>query len=199
MNYNSLTPLEGLEHGYLIKTVTYPLTVALGIPFDQPKDGPRVFYKDLTQYVKVDITIPKAVPQGYAIRYVLTGGTIEPGTAFSNFQSLSIEPVYTYGSNFLIIKGIGAILFGSKIETTIKIIKNSVTGFTFNVYIDTESIITTFTAAKYMYEGRVDGVTITKNNFLNNFDDSVLNTAWRISHNVVASSYLSVQIRPQAS
>lgn len=62
MNYNSLTPLEGLEHGYPIKTVTYPLTVALGLPFDQSQDGPKVFYKDLTQYVKVDITIPKAVP-----------------------------------------------------------------------------------------------------------------------------------------
>ncbi len=67
------------------------------------------------------------------------------------------------------------------------------------MYIDTESIITTFTAAKYMYEGRVDGVAVTKNNFLNNFYDSVLNTAWRISHNVVAASYLSVQIWPQAS
>ena len=115
MNYNSLTPLEGYEHGYLIKTVTYPLTVALGIPFDQPQIGSRVFYKSLTQYVKVDITIPKAVPAGYSIRYVLTGGTIQPGTAFANFQSLSIDPIYSYGSNYIIIKGIGALLFGSKI------------------------------------------------------------------------------------
>ena len=85
MNYNSLTPLEGYEHGYLIKTVSYPLTVTLGMPFDQSMTGPRVFYKDISQYVKIDITIPKAVPLGYSIRYVITGGTIDPGTAFSNF------------------------------------------------------------------------------------------------------------------
>lgn len=199
MNYNSLTPLEGLEHGYPIKTVTYPMSVTLGIPFDQPRDGPRVFYKNLIQYVKVDITIPKAVPEGYAIKYVLTGGTIEPGTAFSNFQSLSIDPIYIYGSNTLTIKGIDAILFGSKIETTLKIIKDSVTGFTFNVYIDTEAVIQASSAPRYMYEGRVDGTTITKYSFLSNFYDSVLGTAWRISHNVVASSYLEVHIYPQAS
>jgi hypothetical protein len=56
--------------------VTYPLITALGIPFDMPQTGPRVYYKNLKQYVKVDITIPKAVPVGYSIRYELTGGTI---------------------------------------------------------------------------------------------------------------------------
>jgi len=99
----------------MIKTVSYPLTVVLGIPFDQPLTGPRSFYKSLTQYVKVDITIPKAVPDGYAIRYVLTGGTIQPGNAFSNFQSLTYDPVYEYGNNYLIIKNIGPLLFGSKV------------------------------------------------------------------------------------
>ena len=34
-------------------------------------------------------------------------------------------------------------------------IKNSVTGFSFDVFIDTEAVINTFTAADYMYEGRV--------------------------------------------
>ncbi len=76
MNYNSLTPLEGYEHGYQIQTVSYSLPVALGFPFDQPQGGPKIFYKSIIQYVKVDITIPKAVPEGYAIRYVFTGGTI---------------------------------------------------------------------------------------------------------------------------
>ena len=50
-----------------------------------------------------------------------------------------------------------------------------------------------------MYEGRVEGVTITKNGFFSNFYDSVLSTAWRISQNVDAASYMTVQIWPQAT
>ncbi len=60
----------------MIQTISYPLTVVLNIPFDQPQTGPRVFYKNLNQYVKIDITIPKDIPAGYSIRYVITGGTI---------------------------------------------------------------------------------------------------------------------------
>lgn len=36
-----------------------------------------------------------------------------------------------------------------------KMVKNSVTGFSFDVFIDTDDVIKTFTAADYMYEGRV--------------------------------------------
>lgn len=60
----------------MIKTVSYAMNVVLNVPFNQPQLGPRVFYKDVIQYVKVDITIPKDVPSGYSIRYVFTGGTI---------------------------------------------------------------------------------------------------------------------------
>lgn len=67
------------------------------------------------------------------------------------------------------------------------------------MFIDTESIISTFTSADYLYEGRVEGVTITKNGFLSNFYDSVLGVAWRVSHNVDAASYLTIQIYPQAT
>jgi len=60
----------------MIRTVSYSMNVVLNIPFNQPQTGPRVFYKNVIQYVKIDITIPKDVPAGYSIRYVLTGGTI---------------------------------------------------------------------------------------------------------------------------
>ena len=81
--------------------------VTLGFPYDQSPTGPRLFYKSTYQYVKVDVTIPKTVPTGYSIRIVITGGAITEGSAYANFESLDIEPVYVYGSNFIIIKGIG--------------------------------------------------------------------------------------------
>ena len=43
-------------------------------------------------------------------------------------------------------------MFGSTIQTTLKMIKNAaVTVFSFDVYIDTDEVIRTFTAADYMY------------------------------------------------
>ncbi len=110
-----------------------------------------------------------------------------------------INPIYEYASTYLIIRNIGAILFGSKIETTLKLIKNSVTGFSFNVYIDTEAVISTFTASNYMYKGNVQGVSVTKGAFLNNFYDSVLGTSWRMAQDVLTSSYLLIVIYPQAA
>ena len=199
MNYNSLTPLEGYEHGYMIRTVSYPMTVALHIPFNQAQAGPRQFYKSVTQYVKIDITIPKDVPTGYSIRYVLTGGTLEAGNAYANFQNLTYDPIYTYGSNYLIISNVGPMMFGSTISTTMKMIKDSGTGFTFNVYIDTDSVINTFTATDYMYEGSVIGTAINKNGFLNNIYDSVFGQSWRISQDVTAGTYLLVVIYPQST
>ncbi len=48
--------------------------------------GPRNFYKSSYQYAKLDIKIPlKTVPENYAIKIVIGGGTMSSGTAFSNF------------------------------------------------------------------------------------------------------------------
>lgn len=138
MNYNSLTPLEGYEHGYLIKTVSFALPVVLNFPYNQPAIAPRQFYKNIIQYGKVDVTVVNsAVPTGYAMRIVITGGTISAGTAWINLQSLTYTPVYVYGTNYIIIKSMGPIPVGSILETTFKFTKNSLTVFSFAVYIDT--------------------------------------------------------------
>lgn len=76
-------------------------------------------------------------------------------------------------------------------------IKNSVTGFSFDVFIDTDDVIKTFTAVDYMYEGRVEGTTISKNSFLNNIYDSVFSHSWRISQDVLSNTYLMFVIFPQ--
>ncbi len=78
-------------------------------------------------------------------------------------------------------------------------IKDSATGFGFNVYIDTEKVISTFTATDYMYKGNVQGVSVTKGSFLNNFYDSVLGTSWRMAQDVLTSSYLLIVIYPQST
>ena len=76
----------------------------------------------------------------------------------------------------------GAILVGSIISTTFQFYKDSTTtSFYFDVYIDTEQVISDFFATDYMYYGRVQGISVTKNNFLSNIYDSVFGTSWRIS------------------
>lgn len=92
----------------------------------------------MVQYAKVDVTVLySAIPTAYAIRIVITGGTISAGTAWINLPSLTYTPVYVYGSNYIIIKSMGPIPVGSILETTFKFLKNSVTVFSFAVYIDT--------------------------------------------------------------
>ncbi len=92
----------------------------------------------MIQYAKVDATVLySAVPIDYAIRIVITGGTISAGTARINLPSLTYTPVYIYGSNYIIIKSIGPIPVGSILETTFKFSKDAVTAFSFAVYIDT--------------------------------------------------------------
>ncbi len=101
--------------------------------------GPRNFYKSSYQYAKLDIKIPlKTVPENYAIKIVIGGGTMSSGTAFSNFESLNYTAIYSYDTTSITIKGMGSILVGSIISTTFQFYKDSVTtSFYFDVYIDT--------------------------------------------------------------
>jgi hypothetical protein len=51
-----------------------------------------------------------------------------------------------------------------------------------------------------MYYSRVQGVSVNKNNFMNNFYDSVFSTSWRISNDIVSgSSYLLIAVYPQST
>ena len=68
MDYNSLTPQEGFENLYPIETVTFPLTVTIGLPHDTPITGPCQTYRNAYNYVKIKIVIPNNIPAGYAIR-----------------------------------------------------------------------------------------------------------------------------------
>jgi hypothetical protein len=68
------------------------------------------FYKNINQYIKVRVTIPQTVPEGYSLKIVYTSGSgayITTGTAYANFQNVNYDPTYVYGSNFFIISGMG--------------------------------------------------------------------------------------------
>jgi hypothetical protein len=62
MNFGALTPTQGFEELYPIETVTFPLTVTLGLPYDMSIGGPRQFYRGEEQYVQIKIIIPNAIP-----------------------------------------------------------------------------------------------------------------------------------------
>jgi len=84
--------------------------VSIGLPFDVPLVDSMTFYKNIYQYIKVRITIPYTVPQGYSIKILYTSGggaVVNAGTAYANFQNLSYDPIYVYGSNYIIISGMG--------------------------------------------------------------------------------------------
>lgn len=85
------------------------------MPFGQQQLGSRVFFKNTYQYLRLDVLIPKTVPIGYSIRFVLTGGTVIEGTAYANFESLVYTPLYEYGPTHFLIKNQGPMPIGSRI------------------------------------------------------------------------------------
>ena len=70
---------------YPIATVSYPLTVSIGLPYSAPIHEAMQFYEWLYQYVTVTITIPYTVPDGYSIRIQLLNAQILQGSAYANF------------------------------------------------------------------------------------------------------------------
>lgn len=115
-DFNSLTPLEGYETFYILNTVTYDLDVELGLPYDMPREGPCVIYKNSDNYLKVTFNMPKDVPEGYAIKVAFTEMTIREGTAYVNFESLAYTTVYEYpSSTSFVMKSMGPIYEGARI------------------------------------------------------------------------------------
>jgi hypothetical protein len=168
---------------YPIATVSYPLSLTFGLPYGAPFEGPMRFYQYLNQYVQLTITIPYNVPSGYSIRLQLLNAQILPGSAYANFQSLNYTTTYTYNTYFLIMSSMGPITVGTVITLNFEIYIVTTTLFQVNTYIDTTSMVTTFsssTGSKYLYYGLVEGSGTAYNSFYWNIYDSRLGQGQRI-------------------
>lgn len=118
LNYNTLTPLEAYEMLYPIATVSYPLTLTVGLPYSAPISGAMQFYQNINQFVQLQISIPYSVPDLYSIKIVLQNANMIAGTAYSSFQSLTYTPSYTYSAAALVISGMGPIVIGTVVSVT---------------------------------------------------------------------------------
>ena len=115
-NFNSLTPLEGYESIYDLHTVTYDLSIGVGLAYDMPYQEPCVFQKNWDQYFKVTFNMPKSVPAGYKIKIVTTRMTIRYGTAYVNFESLNYTTKYEFiSSSTFTMQSMGPILEGARV------------------------------------------------------------------------------------
>ena len=103
--------------------------------------------------MQVKMTIPYDVPDSYSIRFVLTSAYFLQGTAYSSFESLTYTPVYTYnlGTSILVVSKMGPIVSGTTVTFTFEINVTTDTIFQIKAYIDTEAVITAFTASSYLY------------------------------------------------
>ncbi len=61
---------------YPIATVSYPLSMTLGLPYNAPFLDAMRFYQNVNQYIQVSILIPYSVPVNYAICLQLTSATL---------------------------------------------------------------------------------------------------------------------------
>lgn len=158
---------------YPISTVSYPLVTALGLPYNAPFQGPMNFYRNLWQYLQVSFTVPYSVPDGYSIRLQLLNAQVLAGSGYANFQSLVYTPVYTYGTYFLIVSSMGPITVGTVVTINFEINIQTTSLFQVNAYIDTNAVITAFTATKYVYYGLVEDDSLdSSSSFFENFYDS---------------------------
>lgn len=166
---------------YPISTVSYPLAVNLGLPFNAPIEGPMDFYQGRWQYVQVSFTVPYSVPDGYSIRIQLLNAQVLSGSAYSNFQSLIYDPIYTYSTYYLIVSSMGPITVGTAVTISFEINIQTTTLFQVKTYIDTNAVIKTFTATSYVYYGLVedDGL-ISTNYFFENFYDNTFHSSERV-------------------
>lgn len=93
----------------------------------------------------------------------------------------------------------GPILEGSIVSITFRAVKNSVTSFAIDVYIDTEAIITAFSSSSYLLHGRSDLIAQDDNNFLYEIRDSFNNEADRVITYNPAGHYVQLRIIPYSS
>lgn len=184
---------------YPIATVSYPLTVAIGLAYNAPIQGGMQFYEWVNQYVQVTITIPYTVPEGYSIRIQLLNAQFIQGTAYANFQSLNYTTTYTYSTYYLIMSSMGPIPVGTTVTVNFEIYITTTNLFTVNAYIDTASVITTFattTGSNYLYYGLTEDSGIGANSFFWNFYDSQFSWGERVmsSATISASQWFYIQI-----
>lgn len=142
---------------YPIATVSYPLTLTLGLPYNAPFQGAMKYYQNTNQYIQLSIQIPYSVPDGYSIRIKLTSAFFYAGTAYANFQSLNFTSIYNYAvaNNILIISGFGPIVIGTTVIVTVMISITTNALFAVNTYIDTAYVVSSTTPNSYLYEGLV--------------------------------------------
>lgn len=184
---------------YPIATVSYPLTITLGIPNGAPFTGAMQYYQYTNQYIQVEIQIPYSVPNGYVIRVELTSASIYSGTAYADFQSLTYTPIYDYSvaGNVLIISGMGPIVVGTTITLTLMIYINTNNLFAVKAYIDTPTLISTFSSTKkYVFQGLVEGSGVIMKSFFYNYYDNQFGWSWRVrsSTSMVSGQWFYIHI-----
>lgn len=183
---------------YPIATVSYPLTLTLGLPYSAPFQGPMQYYQNTNQYIQLSIQIPYSVPAGYAILIQLTSATFYTGTAYANFQTQAYTPLYNYAvaNNILLISGMGPIVVGTTVVVTFMVTINTNSLFGVGAYIDTAAVIAAFTASNYVYYGLTESSGVVTSNFFNSFQDSKFSTPWRVmsSANIDATQTFQITI-----
>lgn len=142
---------------YPIATVSYPLTMTLGLPYDAPFTDSMQYYQYNANYIQLSISIPYSIPADYKLRIVLTSATFYIGTAYININSATYTPVYDYskGTTILVISNMGPIVVGTTVKIIALIYINTNNLFRVSAYIDTNSVIDTFAASSYLYQGLV--------------------------------------------
>lgn len=160
---------------YPITTVSYPLTLNLGLPYSPTFGGPLQFYQNVNQFVQLQISIPYTVPDQYSILIQLSNANMISGTAYSNFQSLTYTPTYTYTANSFTILSMGSIPVGTTVTVTFQITITTSSLFTVNAYIDTNSIIGAG-ATTYIYQGLIESSGVATSTFYQTFYDSTFNS-----------------------
>lgn len=139
---------------YPIATVSYPLTLTIGLPYGATFEGPMQFYQNINQFVQLQISIPYSVPDGYSIKIQLLNANMITGTAYSSFQSLTYTPVYAYTGNSLTISSMGPIPIGTVVTVSFQMTITTSNLFQVSAFIDTNAVITA-TATTYVYYGLV--------------------------------------------
>lgn len=158
---------------YPIATVSYPLTLSIGLPYSASMQGPMQFYQNINQFIQLQISIPYSVPDGYSIIVKLLNANMIIGTAYANFQSLTYTPIYSYTSDSFTISDMGPIPIGTVVTITFQIQITTTNLFKISAYIDTKAIISAFTASSYVYYGLIEGSGIVASPFYTQFVDNI--------------------------
>lgn len=74
------------------------------------------------------------------------------------------------------------------ITITFQFVIATLTLFQVSVYIDTNAVITAFTASSYMYQGFSQSSAVQTSSFLTNINDNIFNSAWNVQSNTVVNA-----------